>query len=95
MVSREDNKYVIWPLYFDKDISRKDGRRVPRHLAVKNPDIDKIRKALLSLRIEFEVEKDARHPSKQWEYRGRILVEKTKTSKGSLLKMIAKEMKQR
>ena len=42
MVSREDGKYVIWAVYFDRNVSRRDGRRVPEKLAVENPSIDKI-----------------------------------------------------
>jgi len=30
MVSRGEDKYVVWPIYFDKSVSRLDGRKVSK-----------------------------------------------------------------
>jgi signal recognition particle subunit SEC65 len=30
MVSRGEDKYVIWPIYFDKTVSRLKGRKVSK-----------------------------------------------------------------
>ena len=31
------DKIVIWPVYFDASKSRKEGRRIPKKLAIKYP----------------------------------------------------------
>jgi len=89
MVGRRDGKYVIWPLYFDASLSRREGRRVPKKLAVEKPSIDDILRASRELGLNPIPEKDARHPSRYWEKMGRVLVDK-KGSKTILIKKIAK-----
>ena len=42
MVSRGEDKYVIYPIYFDKSVSRLSGRRVSRKNAVDKPDLENI-----------------------------------------------------
>jgi len=88
MVGKKDGKYVIWPAYFDRDLSRDDGRKVPLKLAMENPSIDRIAKAAKALKLNPILEKDARYPSKHWEIKGRILVDK-KDKKITILKNIA------
>lgn len=89
MVGKRDGKYVVWPAYFDKQLSREKGRRVPRKLAVENPSVERIAKAAQSLGLHPIVEKEARYPSKQWETKGRVLIDKTAESKNSILTRIA------
>ena len=92
MVSREDNKYVIWPAYFDKNLTRSGGRRVPENLAVENPSIDKIFQIAKELNLNPVLEKDARYPARPWRKDGRILVDKVK-KKEKILLDIAKKLK--
>jgi len=91
MVSREDGKYVIWAVYFDRNVSRRDGRRVPEKLAVENPSIDKIFEITKELGLNPVIEKDARHPSRPWRKDGRILVDK-KDKKEKLIRKIAEKL---
>ena len=49
MVSKEENKYVIWPVYFDKSASKIQGRRVSKKHAVEKPSLENIAKAAKSL----------------------------------------------
>ncbi|PNX45564.1 MAG: hypothetical protein BV459_08150 [Thermoplasmata archaeon M11B2D] len=76
MVSRDDNKYVIYPLYFDVTVSRSNGRRVARKHSVEKPTLETIAKAAKSLGLNPILEKDALHSSTHWKKEGRILVEK-------------------
>lgn len=92
MVSRDDGKYVIWPVYFDKNISRRDGRRVPKNIAVDKPSLDNMYRIAKEMGLNPEIEKEAKHPSKQWDYKGRILVDK-KDKKEKILREIAKRLK--
>jgi len=91
MVSRGEDYFVIWPIYFDKSVSRIGGRKVPKKYAVDKPNISSIEKAAKSLGLKPKVEKNSIHPSKPWKKSGRILIEK-KESKNKLLKKIAQKI---
>jgi signal recognition particle subunit SRP19 len=91
MVSKDDNSYVIWPLYFDKSLSRNQGRKVPRKLAVEKPQLESVLKAARSLGLNPINEKTKSHPSQPSMKNGRILVEK-KSSKANTIKQIANRL---
>jgi signal recognition particle subunit SRP19 len=54
---------VLYPLYFDKSVSRADGRKVASNIAVDTPDVDDLVKMLTFLKIPMVVEMNKRHPS--------------------------------
>jgi signal recognition particle subunit SRP19 len=83
---------ILYPEYFDIKYSRRNGRRVPKKLAIERPNIEDISKILSELKIEFKVERDKCYPKSWWLKRGRISVEK-KSSKTSLIKEIAIRLK--
>ena len=91
MVSRGEEKYVIWPIYFDKSVSRLSGRKVSKKHAVDKPNIEDISKAAKSLKLNPILERDIPHPSRTWKKEGRVLVDK-KTSKSKLLTQIANRL---
>ena len=91
MVSRGEDKYVIWPIYFDKSASRLSGRKVAKKHAVEKPSIEDIAKAAKSLGLNPILEKDYAYPSKHWKKEGRVLVGK-KDSKCKLLVKIANRL---
>lgn len=71
---RERRWVVLWPENIDSKMSRREGRKIPRNLAVENPSLDEIERALRSLGLSYEREDDKRHPADWWRGRGRILV---------------------
>ena len=91
MVSRGDEKYVVWPIYFDISVSRLAGRKVSKKHAVEKPNIEDIAKAAKSLKLNPVIEKDCGHPSRNWRKEGRVLIDK-KDLKGKLLRQIASRM---
>jgi len=91
MVSRGEDKYVIYPVYFDKNISRFAGRKVSKKHAVEKPNIEDISKAAKSLGLNPVLEKDIAHPSRHWKKEGRVLVDK-KGSKSKILNQISNRM---
>jgi signal recognition particle subunit SRP19 len=91
MVLKDENKYVIWPHYFDKDLSRERGRAVARKHAVDKPTSEQIVKAAQSLGLHPVFEKEKTHPRFQWKKEGRILIDK-KQSKQQLLKQISNRL---
>lgn len=91
MVSRTDNNYVIYPIYFDTTVSRKNGRKVAKKHAVEKPSSENIAKAAKSLGYTPILEKDAAHPSTPWKKDGRILLKK-KGEKTRLLLQLSNRM---
>ncbi len=89
MVSRGEEKYVVYPIYFDKTVSRLSGRRIPSKYAVEKPSIDDILKAAKSLGLNPILEKETFHSSRPYRQEGRILIDQ-KDSKNKLLIQIAK-----
>ncbi len=87
--------YVIWPSYLDKNLSKKDGRKIPKNLALDHPKFDEIKKALELIGINHQIEKNSKYPKEQGRddrNLGRFLVEK-KFSKNEILKKISKEIR--
>jgi signal recognition particle subunit SRP19 len=91
MVSKDENKYVIYPLYFDSAVSRLKGRKVAKKYAVEKPVLENIAKAAQSLKLNPTIEKNGVHSSTPWKKEGRILVEK-KGPKTKLLIQLANRL---
>ncbi|MDD4579235.1 MAG: signal recognition particle subunit SRP19/SEC65 family protein [Methanothrix sp.] len=90
----EKDKLVIWPIYFDAAISRKDGRMVSIQDAVNDPNLDMLITAALKSGFKPEIEREKKHP-KTWHQEdasGRILISRN-GSKSVALKKIAMSMK--
>ncbi|MFB6124905.1 MAG: signal recognition particle subunit SRP19 [Halanaeroarchaeum sp.] len=66
---------VIWPAYFDADLSRSAGRRVPQGLAVEEPTPDEIARAVQQVGYDAVIERDVAYPRAPWNRRGRVLVQ--------------------
>jgi signal recognition particle subunit SRP19 len=64
---------VIYPAYFDAALTRGGGRRVPQDLAVEEPSVDEIAKAVQQVGYDAVVERDVTY-SREYEPRGRVLV---------------------
>ncbi|RLE82649.1 MAG: signal recognition particle protein Srp19 [Thermoprotei archaeon] len=97
---RNRDYYILWPVYFDKNRSRREGRRVPLNLAVENPSVDEISFAVKKMGLEPVVERDKAHPTTWFELKGRVLVRKDsyKFNKNHLVRNVGKilcEMRRR
>ncbi|WP_247008972.1 signal recognition particle subunit SRP19 [Halorientalis litorea] len=64
---------VMWPAFFDADLTRAEGRRVPLELAVPDPTVEEIAQAVQQVGYDAVVERDKQYP-REWEERGRVLV---------------------
>lgn len=91
MVSRGEEKYVIWPIYFDKSFSKFNGRKVAKKYAKDKPTAEEISKAAKSLGLNPILQKDIAHPSRHFKKEGRVLIDK-KESKNKLLRQISNRM---
>ena len=65
---------VIWPAYFDAGRTRGEGRRVPKSLAVREPTVDEIARAVGQVGYDATIERDMTYPRDPHEPSGRVLV---------------------
>jgi len=91
MVSRGEDKYVVYPIYFDKSVSRLAGRKISKKQAVDKPSLEDISKAAKSLGLNPVLEKEVAYPGRNWKKEGRVLIDK-KDSKSKLLVQIANRL---
>ena len=88
---RKQEKFVVWPVYFDQGKSRSEGRKVPKSLAQPSPRLEEIAKAAQRLGLQPELRLDLAYPDQPWLKSGMLLVGK-KGSKLELIRRIAKEL---
>lgn len=86
---RKQDKIVVWPIYFDSTKTRKDGRKIPKGLAIPSPKILELKKAVETLGLEYDVVMDASYPKTPWLKTGMILIRK-REEKNKIIKKIAK-----
>jgi signal recognition particle subunit SRP19 len=65
---------VIWPAALDATRSRSEGRKVPLDLAVEEPTVDEIARAVQQVGYDARIEREVTYP-REYEARGRVLVE--------------------
>jgi signal recognition particle subunit SRP19 len=88
---RKQDKAIVWSAYFDQAKTRKDGRRVPKSLAVQSPKILEIQEAAQKIGLKFEVVADKGYSKTPWAKNGMLLVEK-RGSKEQIISRIAKQL---
>ncbi|MCJ2513952.1 MAG: signal recognition particle protein Srp19 [Candidatus Thermoplasmatota archaeon] len=89
MVSKDDHKLIIWPIYFEKNISRSKGRKIAKKFSLEKPDVEKIAKAAKTLGLSPIIEKNASHPYRSWKKEGRVIIDNNDT-KSKIIFQIAK-----
>jgi len=88
---RKLDKAIIWPIYFDQNKTRKEGRRVPKNQAVISPKILEIKEAADKLGLENEIRTEAHFPKIHWSKTGMLLVEKNE-AKEAIIGKLAKQL---
>ena len=91
MVSRDEGKLVLWPLYFDRAEPR-PWRRVPKDLAIEEPTAEAIAQAAAKMHLKPILERGVPHPKRWWKNEGRVLVE-ARGAKTVHLQQIAEMLK--
>ena len=95
MARRDRKNWMIYPEYFDAQLSRNEGRRVPRNLAVNSPDVKEISNILSKYDIPNRIEEHKHHPNFWYRKNGRIIINKQGKSKQEFLKDLAKNLKKK
>lgn len=83
----EEKAWVLWPEYFDANRTRDSGRKVRKSLAVSEPTLEMLSKALQRLGLEHKVEEDKAFPGDWYAKRGRVLVSKSMPKSQLLVKV--------
>ena len=83
---------TIWPQYLDKNLTLKEGRKISKEDAVREPTLSEIERATKRLGLKYSVNKDVAYPGKWYEKSGRILVEWEGT-KLELIREVSSEIK--
>jgi signal recognition particle subunit SRP19 len=84
---------TIWPQYLDKNLSLSQGRKVSKEIAVKEPNLNEIERALKRMGLKYSMQKEFSYPGKWYEKSGRVLVEWEGT-KLELLKDVSLKIKE-
>ena len=92
LVSKGDNKIVLWPEYFDSTLTKNSGRRVPKKLASTSPTVEDIVKAAKRLKLSPKIERSKSYPSRWWKQNGRVLVSSSEP-KTKIIRRVALVMK--
>ncbi len=88
---RKQEKFIIWPAYFDTNKTRAEGRRVAENAGVPSPRMAEIQEATTKLRLEHELVPEKGYPKAPWSKQGMLLVEK-QVSKEQIIRRIAKQL---
>lgn len=83
---------TVWPQYLNKNLSLKEGRKIAKVDAVKEPTLNDIERALKRLGLTHTIQKEFSYPGKWYEKSGRVLVEWDKT-KLELIREVSLEIK--
>jgi len=65
---------AIYPAYLDSECTRSEGRRVSTDLAVPEPTVEEIAKAVQQVGYDAVVERDVAYSREHHRERGRVLV---------------------
>lgn len=84
---------ILYPCYFDAALQRREGRRVPKRLSVKSPNLPAIEAALRKMKVPYRLEQQ-HHPARWAEREGRAVVE-WDGSKEELIQRVAEHLRNR
>jgi len=88
---KRDGMLVVWPSYFDKDLSRLQGRRIPTNLAASNVTLKILEMAAESSGFEYESEPDKQYPRGFSDKNGYLVISNPENHKKKrVLLMLAK-----
>ncbi len=87
---KDYDRYVVWLDYFNSELKRNEGRRVPLSSATKAPRLEELVEACKRLNLQ-PTPQTARYPSGPSRDSGYISIPKTKP-KQSLLIRVAREL---
>ena len=89
---RVKGKLVLWPAYFDTDYTWRQGRRIPKRLALRSVKLEEIMEAAGNLGMKPVLRPGMAFPKYPWRKAGSVLVEKI-GPKSEVVKTLARRMR--
>ena len=93
-VMKDYDHQIVWLDYFNKNLSRKKGRKVSKNISVYDPTMQELIDASKTLELDFseeDINNQARYPRRAFVKSGYIMISK-RDKKSSVINQIAKEM---
>lgn len=84
---------IIWPVYIDSSVSRKEGRKISKDDGVEEPKLREITQALRKLKLNYTSDNSKAYPSSWWKKSGRVVVTQETRNKPELLRSVARNVK--
>jgi signal recognition particle subunit SRP19 len=94
IVMKDYDHQIVWLDYFNKNLSRKKGRKVSKNISVYDPTMQELIDASKTLELDFseeDINNQARYPRRAFVKSGYIMISK-RDKKSSVINQIAKEM---
>jgi signal recognition particle subunit SRP19 len=88
---RQQDKIIVWPVYFDSVKTRSEGRRVSKSLGIPSPKAVEVKEASEKVGLATELTPDVGYPKTPWLKSGMVKVKK-KGSKNQTLMLIGKQL---
>ena len=93
-VMKDYDHQIVWLDYFNKNLSRKKGRKVSKNISVYDPTMQELIGASKTLELDFleeDINNQARYPRRAFVKSGYIMISK-RDKKSSVVNQIAKKM---
>ncbi len=90
---RGREKLVLWPTYFDTDLTWRQGRRVSKKMAIRGVKAEEVFKAASDLGLNPVLDSGAAFSKQPWVKAGVVFVDKT-GPKTEILKALALKIRQ-
>ncbi|OLS28105.1 MAG: Signal recognition particle 19 kDa protein [Candidatus Heimdallarchaeota archaeon LC_3] len=70
----EKNRIRLFPEYFDRNVSRRVGRRLPRNNSIKDPNLLELKLAAQKMGLETDLFPESSHPSSPTDKKGMLVI---------------------
>jgi len=91
MAKKDHHGMVLWPEYFDVNLTKKDGRRVCKDLAIPNVNSEDLFKACKRAGLHPENKPGKAFPSRWFDPRGCVVVMR-KHTKSQTIDIVARKI---
>lgn len=88
MALRRARDFTFYPEYFDGTLSRAEGRRVSKDLAIRTPRAKELYVAAKRANLDATLDESKAYPRRWWERRGAITVKPTESKAQTQQKLV-------
>ena len=85
------DRIIIWPVYLDATKTTREGRRLPKRIALYSPTVQEVFDATKLLKLDPELRRDACHPRSWWTKSGYVIANRI-GSKRETLRTLARKI---